>query len=109
MFNSAEKYSSVLRLMILYSGGLAAEARDPSAVRVNCGLGLFLAITFLGTFAYSPKAPVSFVTPVRPSVRPSVRVSVRLSAWISASPTGRISVKMAIGDLQKSVGNSRFC
>ena len=49
----------------------------------------YLAISrFLSAFAKLPKATVSFVISVRPSVRPS--------AWSNSPPTGRILMKFDI-------------
>jgi len=48
MFTSAEKYSSVLHLMIV-----STVALDPPAVRMKYGFSMFLAVTILGKFAYS--------------------------------------------------------
>ena len=48
MFTSAEKYSSVLHLMIV-----STVALDPLAVRMKYGFSMFLAVTILGKFAYS--------------------------------------------------------
>ena len=54
-------------------------------------------ISVLGAFAYSRKAPITFVV----SVRLPVCLSVRLPKCINAAPTGRISVKFDSGTFIK--------
>jgi hypothetical protein len=53
-----------------------------------------LSFTFLGVFAQSRKAPVSFVMPLFPSV--SVHQSVRVYTCTNAAPNERISLKFDV-------------
>jgi hypothetical protein len=63
-------------------------------------------LLFLGSFAFSQKTPITFIT----SASLSVCVSGRPSACISTVPTGRICVKFDTGDFYETLSwNFKFC